>query len=403
MLGEVAEPHQWKYERQPIPVEHIRWSQETIGIRFRDGTLLFDTLQQMLAGKIKPDVLPTFRVVLYEDLLYAVTGNRRLWVLKAYQRLSGRPVRVIAECHPPAAMKTQWCKRRYSTSTQGESVRFVCKSFADCTYAEMQEALWAANQRKHAQTLAMLEAEVGPEKQAEEAALEAQRASELAQAQALLRSLDAFEDGPEDCWQGDATETAHDPGQGGSTSSVDNDTATTELPQEGERETPLEVFPATDDEEEVDDAARKALNSLMGVPDQSSNSYVPVGLHVAAQQLLADPSSTGPLYPGAAGYPPDLTPEGWVDCAMGAWQTTLMQDGAFDFPGYFEPDWSLISQTWEYASEEAPPAAASMPTAMQGIQAVPFQVWQMHLAGQLSGLGFLIDPSQASGGARFAN
>ena len=65
----------------------------------------------MLDGSIKPDILPTFRVVLhgpelhkvglclsglqafffadfyeprlrYEDLLYAVTGNRRLWVLK---------------------------------------------------------------------------------------------------------------------------------------------------------------------------------------------------------------------------------------------------------------------------------------------------------------------------------
>ncbi|CAE7208893.1 unnamed protein product [Symbiodinium sp. KB8] len=380
----VAEPHKWKYERRPIPIEDIRWSQETVGIRFRDGTLLFETLQQMLDGSIKPDILPTFRVVLYEDLLYAVTGNRRLWVLKAYQRLSGRPVRVIAECHPPAAMETQWCKRRYSTTSKGQSVRFVCKSFADCTYAEMQDALWAANLRKHAQSLTLLETKVADAQKAEEEAKEAKRASEMAEVKARFMQLTSQEvdELEEECSRRDAEGRGQYRGQGGTV--VDDDAATTELPQEeGEHETPLEVFPATDDEEEVDCTTRKALNSLLGVvPDQSSNSYMPVGLQMAAQQLLADP------YSGTLECPGELTPEGWVDCSASSWQATLTQDGGFDFPGYFEPDWSLVPQTWQ-----CPVPAAAEPAS--AIQPTPFQVWQMHFAGQLAQLGFMISPSQA--------
>ncbi|CAE7455681.1 unnamed protein product [Symbiodinium sp. CCMP2592] len=380
----VAEPHKWKYERRPIPIEDIRWSQETVGIRFRDGTLLFDTLQQMLDGSIKPDILPTFRVVLYEDLLYAVTGNRRLWVLKAYQRLSGRPVRVIAECHPPAAMETQWCKRRYSTTSKGESVRFVCKSFADCTYTDMQDALWAANLRKHAQSLTLLETKVTDAQKAEEEAKEAKRASEMAEVKARFMQLTTQEvdELEEECSRRDVEGREQYLDQGGTV--VDDDAATTELPhEEGEQETPLEVFPATDDEEEVDCTARKALNSLLGVvPDQSSNSYMPVGLQMAAQQLLADP------YCGTLECPSELTPEGWVDCSASSWQATLTQDGGFDFPGYFEPDWSLVSQTWQ-----CPVPAAAEPAA--AIQPTPFQVWQMHFAGQLAQLGFMISPSQA--------
>jgi len=385
----VAEPHKWKYERRPIPIADIRWSQETVGIRFRDGTLLFDTLQQMLDGSIKPDILPTFRVVLYEDLLYAVTGNRRLWVLKAYQRLSGRPVRVIAECHPPAAMETQWCKRRYSTTSKGQSVRFVCKSFADCTYTDMQDALWAANLRKHAQSLTLLETKVADAQKAEEEAKEAKRASELAEVKARFMQLTTQEvdELEEECSRRDAEGREQYRDQGGGTV-VDDDAATTELPhEEGEQETPLEVFPATDDEEEVDCTARKALNSLLGVvPDQSSNSYMPVGLQTAAQQLLADP------YSGSLECPSELTPEGWVDCSASSWQATLIQeDGVFDFPGYFEPDWSLVSQTWQ-----CPVPAAAEPAA--AIQPTPFQVWQMHFAGQLAQLGFMISPSQVPGG-----
>eukprot|EP00439_Symbiodinium_sp_Y106_P046697 s2414_g5.t5 len=407
----VAEPHKWKYERRPIPIADIRWSQETVGIRFRDGTLLFDTLQQMLDGSIKPDILPTFRVVLYEDLLYAVTGNRRLWVLKAYQRLSGRPVRVIAECHPPAAMETQWCKRRYSTTSKGQSVRFVCKSFADCTYTDMQDALWAANLRKHAQSilsvqspalaashanrspllllLTLLETKVADAQKAEEEAKEAKRASELAEVKARFMQLTTQEvdELEEECSRRDAEGHEQYRDQGGGTV-VDDDAATTELPhEEGEQETPLEVFPATDDEEEVDCTARKALNSLLGVvPDQSSNSYMPVGLQTAAQQLLADP------YSGSLECPSELTPEGWVDCSASSWQATLIQeDGVFDFPGYFEPDWSLVSQTWQ-----CPVPAAAEPAA--AIQPTPFQVWQMHFAGQLAQLGFMISPSQVPGG-----
>eukprot|EP00913_Durusdinium_trenchii_P003426 g3173.t1 len=76
----VAEPHPWRLDQQRLPVEDLRWAQDTIGIRFRDGTYLVEALKEMLEGRLQPSDLPTFRVVLYEDQLFAVTGNRRLWV-----------------------------------------------------------------------------------------------------------------------------------------------------------------------------------------------------------------------------------------------------------------------------------------------------------------------------------
>lgn len=115
----VAEAHPWKKERRPIPVEDIRWSQDTIGIRFRDGKYLVDTLKAMLLGRMKPEELPAMHVVLHEDVLFAITGNRRLWVLKNYARISNKEVRVFAEVHPPAAMQAKWVKRRYTSHSLG--------------------------------------------------------------------------------------------------------------------------------------------------------------------------------------------------------------------------------------------------------------------------------------------
>ncbi|CAK9001926.1 Uncharacterized protein SCF082_LOCUS7117 [Durusdinium trenchii] len=144
----VAEPHPWRLDQQRLPVEDLRWAQDTIGIRFRDGTYLVEALKEMLEGRLQPSDLPTFRVVLYEDQLFAVTGNRRLWVLKEYARLSRTEVKVFVELHPPAAMEAKWCKRRFTSQSCGQQVRFVHRSFADITYASMQDALDVAGRNK---------------------------------------------------------------------------------------------------------------------------------------------------------------------------------------------------------------------------------------------------------------
>eukprot|EP00437_Effrenium_voratum_P072020 CAMPEP_0181506576 /NCGR_PEP_ID=MMETSP1110-20121109/58669_1 /TAXON_ID=174948 /ORGANISM="Symbiodinium sp., Strain CCMP421" /LENGTH=562 /DNA_ID=CAMNT_0023635645 /DNA_START=1 /DNA_END=1689 /DNA_ORIENTATION=- len=147
----VAEPHPYNFERRPIPVSEIRWSQDTIGIRFRNGKLLVETLREMTEGGVQPEELPTFRVLLYEDLFYALTGNRRLWVLKELERVTGQQVKIFAEIHPPGAMQLKWCKRRYTTTSSGEKVCFLQKSFANVTYHTMQDALQAAGHKKLAE------------------------------------------------------------------------------------------------------------------------------------------------------------------------------------------------------------------------------------------------------------
>mmetsp|Transcript_15581 Transcript_15581/g.36743 ORF Transcript_15581/g.36743 Transcript_15581/m.36743 type:complete len:616 (+) Transcript_15581:79-1926(+) len=366
----VAVPHPWKYERRPIPVEEIRWSQETIGIRFRDGTLLFDTLQQMLDGKIKPEVLPTFRVVLFEDNLFAVTGNRRLWVLRAYQRLSGKPVSVIAECHPPKAMESRWCQRRYSTSNCGEKIWFVCKSFADRTYESMQDALWAASQRKEAQTLAKLEAAV----EAKEQTKVSDEKGEASAKELDADEVDRLEEEYCFCARVDSIENGRQP-----------DGASRDA---GEDVTEL----VTDDEEEryhkqVDDVAQKVLQSLLG-KDAAKPAclppYVPSYMPAtAAQALLREPMGDGSL--DNAAYQPDpafpwdlpsnnLMDEGWIDCS--ACQAPM--EASYDFPGYFQPDWE---EPWQMIQ-----GAVNMEGRPIILPAAPGNVWMWHLNGQLAGL-----------------
>jgi len=119
------------HNRPQVPIDQLFWSQDCIKIRFRNGKLLAETLQDLLDDPLLVDRLPLLEVVEREKRLHAVSGNRRLWVLKELGRLQqerhGRQlaVRVRLRCDRWAAMG--WVQRRFTTKTEGRSVTFCLR------------------------------------------------------------------------------------------------------------------------------------------------------------------------------------------------------------------------------------------------------------------------------------
>jgi len=140
----VAEPKGAKHI--DLPVNDVNWAQDTIGIRFRNGYYLVDTLKDMLDGKLKLEKLPRIHVVLHEDNLYAITGNRRLWVAKKYGEIINsrggtiQEVKIRALLGPPADMDKKWVKSRFTTASIGEIGYLNKHTF----FESMEEALISA-------------------------------------------------------------------------------------------------------------------------------------------------------------------------------------------------------------------------------------------------------------------
>ncbi|CAE8614044.1 unnamed protein product, partial [Polarella glacialis] len=139
---------QHRIDKRHVPVDQIRWAHNSIRIRFRNGRLLVQTLEDLLAGKITEQHLPPFHVMLHEDRLFAVTGNRQLWVLRELQLLTGKQVRVKVKCLPPPSMNTHWCRSRFTTKNDGVSVEIVRQRFAHI-FLTMPDALRAASLGHH--------------------------------------------------------------------------------------------------------------------------------------------------------------------------------------------------------------------------------------------------------------
>src|SRR6218665_474357 len=60
----------------------IRYSQDSIGSRFRDGRYLSDTFDQLLNRRISVDEVESIEVVEVRSLYWALTGHRRLYLYR---------------------------------------------------------------------------------------------------------------------------------------------------------------------------------------------------------------------------------------------------------------------------------------------------------------------------------
>ncbi|CAE8654460.1 unnamed protein product, partial [Polarella glacialis] len=132
-----------------LPVSSIRWAHDCIKIRFKDGRHLIDTLKDLLDGKLVANQLPAFHVFQRDGAWHAVTGNRRLWVLKEFQALTGKPLLVQVRRLSSSSAQTSWFKNMFTTTNGGKSVQFVLKNRwkSDC-YPSMAFALEACDKSK---------------------------------------------------------------------------------------------------------------------------------------------------------------------------------------------------------------------------------------------------------------
>jgi len=66
---------------------NIRYTQDSIGSRFTDGSFLSDTFDQLLNRRISVDELEWIEVVRESSLYWALTGNRRLYLFRKLEDL----------------------------------------------------------------------------------------------------------------------------------------------------------------------------------------------------------------------------------------------------------------------------------------------------------------------------
>lgn len=111
---------------QEVPLSQIRWSQDCIKVSFRNGGMLVDLLKEMTRDPELMHRLPMLSVVKHEGQLFAISGNRRLWVLKEYAALND-PTLKIRVCFRDMEKK-KWAKlfkMRFSTENRGQQVDIV--------------------------------------------------------------------------------------------------------------------------------------------------------------------------------------------------------------------------------------------------------------------------------------
>ena len=128
-------------EEIEVPVSQIRWSHDSIRVVFQDGRLVAAMLKQLLDGNLLPHQIPQIEVLEDENILYAWSGNRRLWVLKEFQRLRKEEVKVKVRRR---FGKLPTKSSKFSSTSAGLSVTFFSQK-RDDNFPSMNFALAAIN------------------------------------------------------------------------------------------------------------------------------------------------------------------------------------------------------------------------------------------------------------------
>ncbi|CAE7254809.1 cmdD [Symbiodinium sp. CCMP2592] len=119
-----------------LNVSEIRWTHDAIRATFRDGKLLMETLVDLLTGKLRPSDLPMVEVLELGASFYTIEGNRRLWIFKELQAITGEELTIEVRRKTDVKGFTQ----SFTSKNGGQSVEFYTKS-RDRTYPSMSFAL----------------------------------------------------------------------------------------------------------------------------------------------------------------------------------------------------------------------------------------------------------------------
>ena len=139
--GTLSQVEQCESEEVELPVSQIRWCHDSIKVVFQDGQLVAMMLKQLLDGDLLLHQIPQIEVLEDNALLYAWTGNRRLWVFKEFERLRKQEVRIKVK---KKVTKLPRKNQKFSTTNEGESVTFFSHK-RDDSFPSMSFALAAIN------------------------------------------------------------------------------------------------------------------------------------------------------------------------------------------------------------------------------------------------------------------
>jgi len=114
-------------ETHSLPVLSIGFSHAVVKVSFKSGWLLVDTLRDLLEGRLEVDELPKFRVLEKDGRYFAITGNRRLWVLKEFAKMTGNSVHIRVKTFCPRWSNSAWFTRMWTTTNDGNWVDYVIK------------------------------------------------------------------------------------------------------------------------------------------------------------------------------------------------------------------------------------------------------------------------------------
>ena len=89
--------------------------------------LLVDTLKQLADGRLQPSQLPTFSVWQRGSVWFAVTGNRRLWVLRELAAVLGTTITVKVRQLSRSVHLSSWFRGMFTTTCDGRTVHFRAK------------------------------------------------------------------------------------------------------------------------------------------------------------------------------------------------------------------------------------------------------------------------------------
>ena len=119
--------------------KEIRFTQDSVASRFRDGMYLSDTFEQILYRRITPDDIEAIQVVEENGVWLALTGNRRLYIYRKLENLgiiSTVPVviRDISDwyvCSKLSEMRTTTCAGVSAHCRQPEADRKMNQTVAE--------------------------------------------------------------------------------------------------------------------------------------------------------------------------------------------------------------------------------------------------------------------------------
>jgi hypothetical protein len=97
-----------------IDPQAVRFTQQTVGYRFRDGTTIDDLAESLRTGRIDPDDVPPIRIFERGGLLFTL-DNRRL---EAFRR--ARVDIPFRRATPREVISEGW---KLTTTTEGRSIR----------------------------------------------------------------------------------------------------------------------------------------------------------------------------------------------------------------------------------------------------------------------------------------